>query len=214
MFRNREDAGNQLAEQISELELHNPLVLGIPRGGIVVAATIAQRIDAELDVILARKLRAPWQRELAVGSVSEDGEVLLSEGAKNIPGLSSDYLEQECSFQREEIKRRRHMFRDVREQASIHDRSVIVTDDGIATGSTMIAALEAVSNRKPRELIAALPVAPANRLDAVASRCDRLICLHHPNVYYSVGQFYDDFHEISDEEVLDLLRSRLSASSR
>jgi putative phosphoribosyl transferase len=206
MFYDRNDAGRQLGRELSELDLHDPLVLGIPRGGVVVAARIAEELGGELDVALARKLRAPWQRELAVGSISEDGSVYISADADRVPGLTEAYLKQESDHQRAEIERRREQYRNVRPKATVTGRSVIIADDGMATGSTMIAALEALRHEQPRELIAALPVAPATRLHDVKERCDRLVCLNHPTVYYAVGQFYERFDEVTDEQVLELLR--------
>lgn len=205
MFHNREDAGRQLGEKLRELDLHDPLVLGIPRGGVVTGACIAETIGAEMDVVLARKLRAPWQRELAVGSISEDGETYMTAEAERVPGLTDDYLSDECAFQLREIERRRDHFRRVRPKARISGRSVIVTDDGMATGSTMIAALQVLRHEHPHELIAALPVAPASRVHEVKRCCDRFVCLEQPIVYYAVGQFYEQFEEVTDERVLELL---------
>jgi len=205
MFHNREDAGRQLGEKLRELDLYDPLVLGIPRGGVVVASCIADVLGAELDVVLARKLRAPWQRELAVGSISEDGQSFSSSSADRVPGLTDEYLDDERALQMREIKRRREQFRKIRPKANIAGRSVIVTDDGMATGSTMIAALEVLRNDNPRELIAALPVAPASRVHEVKTRADHFLCLEQPIVYYAVGQFYEQFDEVTDEDVVELL---------
>jgi len=205
MFHDREDAGRQLGNRVRELQLHDPLVLGIPRGGVIIAAHIADVIGGELDVVLARKLRAPWQRELAVGSISEDGTTYTTEAGARVPGMTKEYLEEERQHQLHEIVRRREQFRAVRPRATIADRSVIVADDGMATGSTMIAALEVLRNEQPRELTAALPVAPASRVNEVKRRCDRFVCLEQPIVYYAVGQFYENFDEVTDDQVLALL---------
>ena len=212
MFANRHDAGQQLADRLSQFSFHDPLVLGIPRGGMVVAAVIADGLNAELDVTLARKLRAPQQPELAVGSVAEDGQVHLTASPDRIPGLTSVYIEQEASFQRAEIRRRQQLFREGRPAPSVENRTVIVTDDGIATGSTMIAALDALRPKHPRELIAALPVAPPSRLPEIEKRCDRVICLHAPEIYYAVGQFFEDFHEVTDDDVVQMLQARAGRS--
>jgi predicted phosphoribosyltransferase len=207
MFHNREDAGHALAAQLTTRPLRNPLVLGIPRGGVVIGAVLARDLDAELDVVLSRKLRAPHQPELALGAVSEDGRIHLNEYAQEIEDLPERYLAEERRFQMAEIARRRALFRGVRPQAVVHDRSVIVTDDGIATGSTMIAALHVIREENPCELIVAVPVGAPDRLDEVAQWCDELICLLRPERFWAVGQFYEEFGQIEDEEVVELLRT-------
>lgn len=205
-FRNREEAGRRLAERLERLGLVDPLVLAIPRGGVEVGAAIARELGAELDVVLARKLRAPEQPELALGAVSETGEIYLNDAAVALTGPAGDELEQERRHQMEEIARRSRLFRAARPRAEIAGRSVIVTDDGLATGATMIAGLRSVRPQRPRELICAVPVAPPERLAEVRELCDQLVCLMAPSQFWAVGQFYDDFSQTSDEEVLELLR--------
>lgn len=206
MFRDREDAARRLAEKLKGRELRDPLVLAIPRGGVVTGAVLARELGAELDVVLARKLRAPAQPELAVGAVSEDGGVYLNHHAKGIPGLTDDYIQQECRRQVDEIARRQRMFRRVRPQAAVAGRSVIVTDDGIATGSTMIAALQALKTKGPREVIVAVPVAPPDRLEEVGRWCDDVVCLDRPRAFWAIGQFYENFDQVEDQHVIELLR--------
>ncbi len=144
MFHNREDAARQLAEKFKGRELSDPLVLAIPRGGVVTGAVLARELGADLDVVLSRKLRAPWQPELALGAISEDGQVYLTRYAREDLGLAPEYLASERRHQVAEIVRRKQLVRGVRPRAAIAGRSVIVTDDGIATGATMIAALQVV----------------------------------------------------------------------
>ncbi|MEX1027398.1 MAG: phosphoribosyltransferase family protein [Candidatus Paceibacterota bacterium] len=206
MFRNREDAGRQLAEKFKDLELRDPLVLGIPRGGVVTGAALARVLGAELDVVLAHKLRSPVQPELAFGAIGEDGEIYLNHHVEEVTGVTDEYLEDERRRQIGEIQRRQKLFRPVRPAASISGRSVILTDDGIATGSTMFAAIEVVKGREPHEVIVAVPVAPAERIEALRQRCDRLICLHAPVVFWAVGQFYESFDPVEDDQVVELLR--------
>ena len=205
-FANREDAGSRLAERLRGLSLSRPLVLAIPRGGIEVGAPLARALGAELDVVLSRKLGAPDQPELALGAVSETGEMYLDRGPYALSEAVLRYLEAERVRQTAEIERRLRVFRAVRPKADIAGRSVIVTDDGIATGSTMIAALTTVRAQQPRELIVAVPVAPRTRLEELRPLCQRRVCLCVPADFWSVGQFYRDFHEISDERVVELLR--------
>jgi len=205
MFRNREDAAHQLAVELKGRKLCDPLVLAIPRGGVVTGAVLAQELGAELDVVLSRKLRAPDQPELAIGAVSEDGHVFLNHYAQEILDLTEDYLATECRHQLDEIARRKKLIRGVRPQAPIAGRSVIVTDDGIATGSTIIAALQVVKAQKPRELIVAVPVASPDRLQDVRRWCDDVVCLLSPHNFWAIGQFYKEFAQVEDGQVIDLL---------
>jgi predicted phosphoribosyltransferase len=212
MFLDREDAGRQLASRFGQRKLHEPLVLAIPRGGVVVGAVLAKELGAELDVVLSRKIRAPFQPELAVGAIGEDGGVYLNPRARQIPGLSEEYLAQERQRQLAEIARRKALFRAVRPRASIAGRSVIVTDDGIATGATMIAALQMVRLAEPRESIAAVPVAAPERLDEIRPWCDEIVCVVSTPALRAVGQFYADFEQIEDAEVMELLRKAPAAA--
>lgn len=206
MFRNREDAGLQLAEQLKNRTFHEPLVLAIPRGGVTVGAALAQGLNAELDIVLSRKLPAPGQPELAIGAISEDGQVYLNPYAKKLVEKLDDYLVSECQHQMAEISRRRKLFRQARPQARVNGRSVILTDDGIATGSTMIAALQTVKSQKPKEIIVAVPVSSPDRLKEVRSLCDEVICLLSPQDFCAVGQVYEDFTQVEDQEAVRLLR--------
>jgi putative phosphoribosyl transferase len=206
MFHDREDAAHKLAEELKGRELHDPLVLAIPRGGVVTGAVLARELGVDLDVVLSRKLRAPGQPELAIGAISEDGRVYLNHHAQAFLDRIEEYLAQERRHQLAEIARRKKLFRAVRTQAPVAGRSVIVTDDGIATGSTMIAALQAVKTQKPREVIVAVPVASPDRLAEVRRWCDDVVCLLTPELFWAVGQFYKDFRQVEDEEVVQLLR--------
>lgn len=214
MFRDREEGGRRLADKLRNLELHDPVVLGIPRGGVATGAALARELGAELDVVLSRKLRAPMQPEYAVGAIGEDGKIYVTPEARLVPGISNDYMIQERQHQMLEIERRKRLFRKVRPAAVLENRTVIVTDDGIATGSTMIAALETTRLQSPRELIVAVPVAPSERLPSIRERCDRLICLHSPEQFWAVGQFYENFTQVEDDEVVALLRESMLAVPR
>jgi putative phosphoribosyl transferase len=212
MFRNREDAAYQLAASLRHRHFHDPLVLAIPRGGAITGAVLARELGAELDVVLSRKLRAPGQPELAVGAVSEDGRVYLNHHAQAYVDVMRDYFDEERRHQLGEIARRKKLIRAVRPQAPVAGRSLIVTDDGIATGSTMIAALQGVKMQNPREVIVAVPVASPDRLEEVRQWCDEVVCLRHPEEFWGIGQFYEDFRQVEDEEVIDLLRKACGAS--
>ncbi|HJW26193.1 MAG TPA: phosphoribosyltransferase family protein [Rhodocyclaceae bacterium] len=214
MFKDRQDAARQLARRFDGASLTDPVVLGIPRGGLVTAAVLAKELGAEVDVVLARKLRAPWQPELALGALGEDGQVYLSDFAQAEAGALEDYLKEERAHQSAEIERRKALFRAVRPAAEVGGRSVIVTDDGIATGATMLAALHVLRARKPKELIVAVPVAPPETLDRIARQCDRLECLLAPDDMGAVGAFYRNFDQVEDDEVVRLLRESLARSGQ
>ena len=210
MFRDREEAALRLAERFRGRELHDPLVLAIPRGGVVTGAVLARELGAELDVVLSRKLRAPWQRELAVGAISEDGLVYLNRHAADVPGLTDEYLTEERRDELSEISRRVRTFRQVRSPARIAGRTVIVTDDGIATGSTMIAALRIIRLQSPREVIIAVPIVPAPQLRELRRWCDEVVCLISPEDFLAISQFYESFPQVDDGEVVDLLRDSMA----
>ena len=206
MFRDRTDAALQLAEKLKGREFRNPLVLAIPRGGVVTGAVLARELGADLDVVLARKLRAPEQPELAIGALSEAGEIYLNHHADEVLGVTQEYLAEERRRQLGEIARRKEMFRAVKPQEPIEGRSVIVTDDGIATGSTMIAALQMAKAQHPCETIVAVPVASPDRLVTVRHWCDEVVCLLAPPYFWAIGQFYEDFTQVEDEEAVEILR--------
>ena len=206
MFRDREDAGHQLAKYLKDRKLIEPLILAIPRGGVVIGAALATELSADLDVVLARKLRCPSQPELAVGALSENGEIFLNESIAEMLQLTPEDLAEERELQLAEMARRRTMFRSVRPQAPIADRSIIVTDDGIATGSTMLAALHWLQTQKPFEVIVAVPVASPDRLEPIHKWCDEVLCLMQPQDFWAVGQYYYDFQPVSDEEAVFILK--------
>lgn len=206
MFRDREDAAQQLAKRLKGREFKDPLVLAIPRGGVVTGAVLARELGAELDVVLARKLRAPYQPELALGAIGEDGEEYLADFARGLTGFNDDYLERERAHQIAEIERRKQRFRAVRAPAEVSGRSVIVTDDGIATGATMLAALHVIRAKQPHELIVAVPVAPPDTIAKLTPHCDQLECLVAPAFMGGISAFYADFDQVEDEEALRLLR--------
>ncbi len=211
MFKNREDAAERLAALLKDRPLHDPLVLGIPRGGVVIAATLARALSADLDIALSRKLRAPHTPEVAIGAVPEQGEVYLTPEAHTI--ANEAYIAEETAYQREEIARRGALFRAASPPAALAGRTVIVADDGIATGATMIAALQAAHAGGAKELIAAAPVAAPERLAEVRRWCDEAVCLAAPAWFRAVGQLYADFSQVEDDEVVRLLRRHAPAAS-
>ena len=205
-FHDRDEAGWQLVERLRGSRVEKPLVLAIPRGGVEVGAAIARGLGAELDVVLSRKLRSPHQPELAIGAVTENGEVYLNHFAAAMTDVGSSFIEAERRRQLDEIERRKTAIRSVRPRAKITGRTVILTDDGIATGATMIAALKMLRAAGAREIIVAVPVGAPDRIDALRPLCDRIVCLHEPIDFWAVGQFYRRFEQVSDTRVVELLR--------
>jgi len=210
-FRDRREAGRLLAERLAYLRgREGLLVLGIPRGGVVVAAEIAQALSAPLDVFIARKLGAPHNPELAIGAVASSDEVILDQRLIELLGVPSSYLKAEVERQRAEIERRMRAYRGDRPPLDFKGRRVILTDDGVATGATMRAAIQALKAAGPEELIVALPVGPPDTIQELADMVDWMICLYTPSFFWAVGAFYADFSQTSDEEVVQLLQASAS----
>ena len=206
-FRDRHDAGQRLAEALAFLKGRKDLlVLGIPRGGVVVAAEVARALGAPLDVFIARKIGAPGNPELAIGAVASSGDVVLDE--RLIAGLRvpADYIEAETARQRQEIARRMAAYRGDRPPPKLAGKTVVLVDDGVATGATTLAALRALRAAKPAELILAVPVGPPDTIARLSAEADQVICLHTPAWFWAVGAFYVDFSQTTDEEVVRLLR--------
>ncbi len=206
-FRDRREAGMLLAAELSTWRGRSAVVLGIPRGGMVVAAELARALDAELDIVLAHKLRTPGQAELAMGSVSEDGKLFLNLEVVQALDIGDDYIQQEKARQMAEIARRTGLFRRARPKVDLAGRNVIVTDDGVATGATNQAALWAVRLEKPARLVAAIPVGPEDTIVRLADDVDEMVCLRTPPFFSAVGQFYASFDPVDDEEVLKILEA-------
>ncbi len=207
LFANRTDAAERLATAHAHYRGDDPLILGIPRGAVPMARVIAERLDGEMDVVLVRKLRAPGKNEYAIGSVDESGWAYVTADAV-AAGADEAYIASEKEIQLETIRARRVAYTAHRDPIDPRHRVVIVVDDGLATGSTMVAALHALRARQPRRLVCAVPVAPADTIDRVRAYCDEVVCLEAPAQFYAVGQFYRDFLQVTDEEVMDSLRPR------
>ena len=211
MSADRKDAAVQLARALSAYRGRRPLVLAIPRGAVPMAQAIAAALDGEFDVVLVRKLPAPGNPEYAIGAIDETGWCYLGEHAA-AAGASERYLEAEKAAQLALMRRRRALYSASRPPIDPCGRVVIVVDDGLATGSTMIAALHALRARGPEELVCAVPVAPEETLAKVARFADRVVCLRTPQDFYAVGQFYRDFPQVDDDEVIAILSRRPRAA--
>ncbi len=208
-FLDRREAGRLLARELDFLRgRENLIVLGVPRGGVVVAYEIARALDALLDVYITRKIGAPYNPELAIGAVASDGTVILDKELVTRLGISQDYVEAETARQRAEIERRLTEYRGERPPLLIADRTVVLTDDGVATGATILATIRALVAQDPAELILALPVGPPDTIARLRKEVDELICLSVPRLFWAVGAFYIDFSQTSDEEVKSLLEER------
>lgn len=205
MFRDRDEAASRLADKLSAYRGKNPLILAIPRGAVPMAKIIAERLRGEFDVVLVRKLRAPHQQELAIGSVDEGGWTYISDYAETY-GANSAYIESEKQVQLETIRQRRAQYTPVRAPVDPGGRIVIVIDDGLATGATMISALHSLRARRPAKLICAVPVSPPETLDKVEEMADQIVCLEAPAFFQAVGQFYEHFPQVTDDEVIETLK--------
>lgn len=214
-FKNRREAGRQLGVELIKRSHRgeNILVLGIPRGGLVVADEVANALSATLDVIIARKLRAPYQPELGIGAVVDGNHILLNEDLVRSAGASQDYLNREIAFQKEEIGRRLRFYRGHRPTPEVAGKTAIVVDDGIATGYTFRASLESLRQRHPDRLVAAAPVAARDSAEMLKAFADEVVCLNTPLSFFAVGAWYQNFERVSDEEAVAILRRNWSSGS-
>lgn len=206
-YLDRVDAGAKLAERMEDYRASHPVVLGIPRGGVPVAAEVARRLEADLDVIVARKLGAPGHEELAIGAVTADGGRFLNDDVMRALKVKDAYLDEVTLREMEEARRREQRFRGARHQVEVQDRVVILVDDGLATGATMVAAARALRARHPRRIIVAVPVGSEQAVAALAREVDEIVCPSRPEPFIAIGLHYGDFSQVEDGEVLDLLRA-------
>jgi putative phosphoribosyl transferase len=205
-FVDRVDAGRRLASALKDLVDKDAVVLAIPRGGVVVGYEVAKALDLPLDIIIPRKIGAPGNPELAIGAMTEDGTMLLDELIVEHLRVSEEYIQLESEAQKREIQRRLTLYRGAVPYPILENRSVIIVDDGIATGSTMKAALASVRNREARSVTIAIPVGPPSTIRELEEKADIVVCLRTPEPFYAIGQFYANFAQTPDEEVTRLLK--------
>jgi putative phosphoribosyl transferase len=206
-FKNRSDAGRKLARALVGYKDQHPVILALPRGGVVVAAEVAAELDAPLDLVLVRKIGVPAQPELGMGAVV-DGEhpiVVHNEEVIQLAGIDESDFTLVCNRELAEIERRRQHYLSNRKRIDVFGRTAIIIDDGIATGATTRAALHATRMRKPKKLVLAVPVAPTDILGSMREEADDVVCLEDHAMFGAIGYFYSDFHQISDQEVIDIL---------
>jgi len=203
-FRDREDAGRRLAERLARYRDEDLVVLALPRGGVPVGYEVARALKAPLDVFIARKLGAPNQPELGIGAVAQDGTLVLNDHIEEI-GVSEEYVRRIAAEEMEEARRRLKLFRADRPEPEVRERTTILVDDGIATGVTTWAAIEALRRRGPRRLVLAVPVCAAQPAESLRQEVDELICLEAPSDLMAIGLWYRHFEQTSDEEVIELL---------
>lgn len=207
MLANRRDAGRKLADQLSLKGIKDGLYMAIPRGGVVVAAEMKKRIDFPMDLIIPRKIGAPKNSELAVGAVAQDGTVIYDHNMLSRLGIKEKDLELEVKDQISEISRRMIHYRGSDIYPDYFNKEIVLVDDGVATGHTAMAALKSLKKMfKMKRLILAVPVAPPDTIIKLKKEVDEIICLLKPTDFYSVGQFYEDFKQTEDEEVIQILK--------
>jgi putative phosphoribosyl transferase len=208
-FLDRQDAGRQLAKALKEYaDAKETLVIALPRGGVVVGYEVAQALHLPLDIVCPRKIGAPFNPELAIGAITETGEAILSQDLVQSFRIPESYLKEAMEREKKEAALRLKNYRKKRSSRQLKGKRIILVDDGLATGSTMRAAIKTIRAEEAKELIMAIPVSPPDTLQRLKSEVDRTICLHAPSAFYAVGQFYESFGQTSDEEVISLLNSQ------
>lgn len=209
MFTDRDEAGKKLAEKVAfEVRSQKGIVLAIPRGGIVIGRYLSQKLNLPLDILVTKKIPAPGNPELAIGAVGEGGIVFFDEILCQNLCVTEVYKKKIVEEKRKELESKQNFFRKGKPPLDLKDKTVILTDDGVATGATMLAAVKVVKKQKPKELIVAVPVVALDSLKKLQEEADKVIYLEAPEMFFAVGQFYQNFNQVSDEEVIRILNSK------
>jgi len=207
LFKDREEAGRKLAHALAEFVGRRAVVLGMPRGGVVVASEVAQALDAPLDIVVTRKIGAPGEPEFALGAVTQEEDVLVDRQAAESVGASDEYLQEEVRRKKSEVRERMRSLRGDRPYPNLEGKTVIIVDDGIATGNSMRAAVQSVRRRGPKDVVVAVPVAPSEAVAEISREGALVVCLEQPSVFFAIGQFYSNFEQVEDPEVRRLLQA-------
>ncbi|MDW8063883.1 MAG: phosphoribosyltransferase [Candidatus Caldarchaeum sp.] len=205
LFADRVDAGRKLAKYLKRFYQGSCVVMAVPRGGVVVGYEVAKELKCPLDIVITRKVGAPGQPELAVGAVSEDGTVFVDEEIAAVVGVSRSYVEEKADAEKKEIERRARVYRGGRPMLPLKGRRVVLVDDGLATGLTMKAAVHMARNQGAGKVIVAVPVAPPETVEKLKKIADDVVVLETPSEFFAIGQFYEKFDQLSDQDVLDVL---------
>jgi predicted phosphoribosyltransferase len=205
MFKDRVEAGKKLAAALVGYRGRNVVVLGIPRGGVVVANEVAKELEAPLDIVVTRKIEAPGEPEFALGAVTQEGDVLMDRQAAESLGATPAYLDDQIRKKKEEVNDRMRRLRGDVSFPALEGRVVLIIDDGIATGSSVSAAVMSVKKRRPKEIVVAVPVAPRDAVEALGEDGTKVVCLETPGPFLAIGEFYGDFEQVEDIEVKRIL---------
>ena len=208
-FKNREEAGKELAKKL-KIYKNTPLgiVIGLPRGGVIVAAEVAKSLNLPLNIIISKKLSAPFSPELAIGAITQDGKIILDNKIINMYGITDDYIQEEKERKEKEILQRLNLYQKDLPPLALENKTVIIVDDGIATGATVKAVINFVKSKNAKKIIIAVPVAPPEIIDEIKKNVDEVIVLEIPNNFLGIGQFYQDFAQTNDRQVIELLKKQ------
>lgn len=206
IFHDRKDAGQKLAQSLKKYLDKNVIVLGMPRGGVVTAYEIADKLHAILDVIVVRKIGAPWQPEYAIGAIAPNNTVVLNQEAQDYFSLKTAEIEKLINYEKNEMEKRIRLYLDTSKKIAVQNHIVIIADDGVATGQSAIAAIRSVRKMQPQKIIFAAPVGALDAIKILKHEADEVICLEIPREFYAVGSFYENFTQTSDAEVISLLK--------
>lgn len=208
MFKDRTEAGNRLAEKLQEYkDKKNTLVIGLPRGGVPVAYQVSRQLGLSLDIVCPRKIGAPMHKEFAIGAITETGEGIFDANVISRLNIKQDYIQKEVEKEKWRAKNRLETYRQGKGKRNLKDKTIIIVDDGLATGSTMKAAIQSIKSEGADKVVVAVPVSPPDTLEEIEALVDHVVCLQTPLYFQAVGQFYTDFSPTEDEEVIALMRS-------